>query len=533
MPGRATFAVALAAVLAAWIGARVIYWNGYYTEDAPGYVTDAIWAVLGQYQARDHVNGLNTGTYLPVALPIMLLGKSEVALGLWPLASSLLGLLSLVGLTARLFGRPHALLAGLLYATYPGDVFFSTVVMPDAIQAGWLSFSVFLVARALSGQASNRRAWLVGAGIAMGVCHLVRGNDVILLPIGVAAAAILSSTWRRESPSATVGAVLIYLSGYLLVNVLEGLAYLWAVGDFLHRFHVIHRHYGAMTSIQQWGLNTDWHTIPYSIFAPLLWWRIGGWGELNQDQAYHALTFCAAALLLFLGLAALLASNAARTRNGLAGFLLGVFWFGWPLLFHQFGSQSLTAFVPIHRLSRHVVVYAPGAIMAIVAGCFLVSSVVTSWRLAPLRRIALAMGLAGLLVQLYFSWTGEVVAYSAYHRIKDTYARIRERLPPDVRTIIADPGDLCFFDFWMNPLGAERVKIMAFANYSRCDQLTSGVVLTHSNPGWDGLSAPVIRETVTRLPCLLYPPATWRLIYQGSPERVYLIDGASKISQRP
>jgi hypothetical protein len=50
-------------------------------------------------------------------------------------------------------------------------------------------------------------------------------------------------------------------------------------------------------------------------------------------------------------------------------------------------------------------------------------------------------------------------------------------------------------------------------------------VLTFSNPGWEGLSAPIIRDTVERLPCLLRPPPRWRLLYDGHPEKVYLIAG--------
>ena len=88
-----------------WLGLRIRYWNGYYTEDSPGYVTDAIWAALGQYHARDNVNGLNVGTYLPVAIPLRLFGKSELALSLWPLFCSLLGVASLAGAAAILFGR--------------------------------------------------------------------------------------------------------------------------------------------------------------------------------------------------------------------------------------------------------------------------------------------------------------------------------------------------------------------------------------------------------------------------------------------
>ena len=92
--GSSAFRLAVVAVGLIWLGLRTVYWNGYYTEDAPGYVTDAIWMALGNYHARDHVNGLNVGTYLPVAVPLWLFGKSEVALSLWPLLCSLLGALS-------------------------------------------------------------------------------------------------------------------------------------------------------------------------------------------------------------------------------------------------------------------------------------------------------------------------------------------------------------------------------------------------------------------------------------------------------
>ena len=101
-----------------WLGLRILYWNGYYTEDAPGYVTDAIAIALRDYHARNHVNGLNIGTYAPVALPLLMFGKSEFALSLWPLLCSLLGVCSVGGIAAILFGRPFGVLAAFLYACY-------------------------------------------------------------------------------------------------------------------------------------------------------------------------------------------------------------------------------------------------------------------------------------------------------------------------------------------------------------------------------------------------------------------------------
>jgi hypothetical protein len=196
-------------------------------------------------------------------------------------------------------------------------------------------------------------------------------------------------------------------------------------------------------------------------------------------------------------------------------------WFTWPLLYHQMGSQSLTQFIPIHRLSRHLVVYAPGAVVAIVAGCCVIWSAAGT---RPARMSVAVLGVMTLLLHLHFNVMGEAIAYQAYHRIKDTYSRIRERLPAETRTIVADPGDLGFFDFWLNPLGQSQVRLVPFANYSHCAELTEGVVLTQSNPGWHGLDAPVIRETVARLPCLLTPSVNWRLLYEGYTEKVYVIE---------
>lgn len=507
-----------------WLALRVIYWNGYYTEDSPGYVTDAIWMAVGNYHVRNHVNGLNVGTYLPVALPIAMFGKSEAALSVWPLACSLLGLLSTVGAVRVFFDPRAALLSGFLYATYPGDVFFSTVVMPDAIQSGWLSFSICLVA--LAQCRPENRTLLVGGGIAMGVCHLARANDVLLMPIGVLAVVISSLAWRRQRIARALRDGAVYIGGWASVLAVEGLVYAATAGDFLWRLHVVQRHYGTPDSIARAGLNIDPRTIPFSLFAPISWWVRGEWGwhSLNQDQAYHGLLFCGAVLLLAAGVvAARLLQRLADPRT-VAGLGIAAVWLAWPILYHQFGSQSLTEYVPMHRLSRHLIVYAPGAIFAVAAGCTVLARAIREVHSLPLSVAAATLAVAALFVHLSVNRQGERIAFEAFHAIKDTYVRIRQHLPAGTRTITADPGDLCFFDFWLNPPGSERVRMVPFAAVTACDQINDGVVLTQSNPGWAG-GAPVIVDTVRRLPCLTAPPSAWRLLYQGYPERVFVVAG--------
>jgi hypothetical protein len=254
----------------------------------------------------------------------------------------------------------------------------------------------------------------------------------------------------------------------------------------------------------------------------LQWLDGGRWWEFNAEQAYHGLLFCLALVSSAIGAGVVSFNRNALSNRALAAVALSAFWLAWPLFYHQFGSQSVTQFVPIHRLSRHLVVYAPGAVFAVVAGCFAVKQAMGTWRTMAGRAL-IAVASAILVGHVYFNWRSEQIAYRAYHRIKATYLRILERLPRDVEVIAGDPGDLAFFDFWLNPLGVDRVAIVAFANYSTCDEIARGVVLTRSSIGWEGTQGPAIREVVARLPCLLDPPGTWRLLYDGYPEKIYVV----------
>ena len=110
--------------------------------------------------------------------------------------------------------------------------------------------------------------------------------------------------------------------------------------------------------------------------------------------------------------------------------MLGAFWLAWPLLYHEFGSQSLTEFVPMHRLSRHLVVYAPGAMFLAAVSAAVVARSVGSWRSGTWRRAAAAVAAVVLLAHLGFSWQGiQLERPREYHQIKRTYVRIREHLP--------------------------------------------------------------------------------------------------------
>jgi dolichyl-phosphate-mannose-protein mannosyltransferase len=515
------YAIAAAALVLTWAAARAFFWNGYYTEDAPGYVIDAVAVALGHRWVPTYVNGLNVATYVPVALPIRILGKSELALSIWPALCSLLGMIALGTLASILFGRWFGWLAAFLYATYPGDVFFSTVVMPDAIQAGWLSASMCAIGCAFRSRGSRRDPWLAAAGVALGICHLARANAFVFVPVGFWAVSILFRIANHERTGNIVRSCLVYLAGWSSVLAAEGLVYLWTMRDFFFRFRVVANHYGSIGSIHEQGLSIDPTIIPLSLFAPATWLTRGQWGLLTLNQAYHGLLFAWAVCALVAGGAVSIATKRLSDR-AVTGMAIGAVWLAWPILYHQFGSQSLTQFVPMHRLSRQLVVYAPGAMFAIVAGCYALWEAVRER--ASVRTAIVVLGCIALVVHIAINLKGERVEYDAYHHIKATYARIRDRLPSEPPPIVGDPGDLTFFDFWLNPLGTTRVRTLPFSGYASCRELQHVIVLTRSDPGWFGARAEAIEQAVRRLPCLVQPPANWQLLYDGYPERVFVVD---------
>jgi hypothetical protein len=95
--------------------------------------------------------------------------------------------------------------------------------------------------------------------------------------------------------------------------------------------------------------------------------------------------------------------------------------------------------------------YAPGAVFATVAGCYLVNAADAQGAAGDPPAV-LAVGCA-LRCSPDVQLAGERIAHGAHQRVKDTYGRIRQHLP-SVRTITADPGDLAHLRFLAQPARA-------------------------------------------------------------------------------
>ena len=501
--------------LLVWAALRAFFFIGYYMEDAPGFATDAVSWASGSWEPRTNLPGLRIGTYIPAGMAISVLGKTELALSAWPLASSLAGTLALLGICSRLKLGWWGWLALLLWISYPGDIIFSTVLMPDAIQTGWLLVAIWLALVGITGQ--RRTIPLIGSGLTIGLCYLVRENAVILVPVLLSAPLLLardSDGWRSRLWQAGLIA-----AGMAAVVAGEAIYYGVAYGAPGLRFAVSHAYYGGAEALNRHGLNADPWTIPGSLLPPLEWFRIGMplW-TLHPGQAYHAHAFVLGLLAWLAGALAIARMDGPDWRT----FVWLSIWAWWPVLYHQFGSQSLTAFVPIHRLPRQLVLYAPAAITMVAW----VAALMTRHR--PAHRLAAAAAAVCLAIGLLVHASGvnqglrlqsAIVAQttSIYDRLVDNLQGYRGR-------IYIDSAEVGLLDYFLNPLGSEAVVQIndIFASPS-CAAFEGAVVVTHSNPGWSFSPPPVLLDSARRrLPCLVQPPPSWKpLSPPWLPERIY------------
>ena len=516
----------LITALVVWAALRMFFYVGYYMEDAPGFVADAVSWASGSWEPRTNLPGLRIGTYIPAGIAISLLGKTELALSLWPLASSLAGTLALIGICSRLQIGRWSLLAAGLWAAYPGDVIFSTVLMPDAIQTGWFLVATWLALAGCTGR--WRTAALLASGAVFGFTYLVRENAVILAPVLVTAPLLLArddgdlrSRLRKSG---------LILAGLAAIVASEAVYYGLANGTPGLRFTVSHAYYGGAEALNRHGLNADPWTIPGSLLPPLEWLRIGmPWGSLHPGQAYHAYAFVLGLLAWCAGLLVFLRMGGSERR----AFLWMSIWAWWPVLYHQFGSQSLTSFVPIHRLPRQLILYAPAAITLVAwTGAHLTRHRAAHPRVAAIASIGLAMG---LLVHASGISQGLRLQSAMIGQTTTIYDRLIANLAGYRGRIYIDSAEVGLLDYFLNPLGVEPV-VRAHDIFSApsCAAFEGAIVVTHSNPGWSFSPAPVLLDSARqRLPCLEQPPPTWKQI-QGAPwlrERIYTVSPASPVAQ--
>ena len=126
-------------------------------------------------------------------------------------------------LGARLFDRRVGLTAAALLAFFPGQIFFSGLLMTEVLVTAGLLALLWLILVRLP---QNRRAsprWLVAAGLALGGLAMVRGEVALLAPMLGVYWAMGGMPWRRAAVQAALvlGAMAAVYVPWTIRNVVQ------------------------------------------------------------------------------------------------------------------------------------------------------------------------------------------------------------------------------------------------------------------------------------------------------------------------
>ncbi len=171
---------------------------------------------------------LRLALLLPVSFLFRILGTNELVAVLYPTVVSFGTLLLVFSIGRRVAGTAAGLFAAGVFALFPGDVIYGTMLLPDVLAPFYMAAAVWAVLR---GDGSGERAkwWWLGAGCAMFLAFNARENSywflLFFLPF-----AFDAKRWRKGLWMAAAGFAAPIVALYAF--------YALKSGDFLYNLHV-------------------------------------------------------------------------------------------------------------------------------------------------------------------------------------------------------------------------------------------------------------------------------------------------------
>jgi hypothetical protein len=291
---------------------------------------------------------LRLSLLLPVSFLFRIFGPSEFAAVLYPMLLSF-GTIVFIYLIGRKLYGPHAgLLGAFVLATFPGDVVYGTMLLPDTIVPFFLALSVWAFLSAEESPDSKAKWWYLAVGAFIFLAFNARENSyyflLFFLPF-----AFSRVRWKRG----------LYLvgAGFAAPVVLLYLLYAVKSGDFLFNLHLAEHQRDPLIQSGYIPKNSlNWFTNLRYMFPGFFQ---GMNGKLPFLSSLFGYTFYIGALCTVYAAWKGLSRRAWK-------LLIVPWWFLIGYLFLEFGSVSFSSFQMMVKLPRFLLTITPP--MAIACG---------------------------------------------------------------------------------------------------------------------------------------------------------------------
>jgi 4-amino-4-deoxy-L-arabinose transferase-like glycosyltransferase len=204
---------------------RLACFTGLVASDDAGYACLAQLISAGLYTPEQHLYAIRYGLILPVGVLYWLFGVSEWSTIALPLLASTIssGLIGLIG--HRLCGPTAGAIAALLYATFPLQLRYASILVPESVATCYLLAGVLLYV-STGERRQHTFGWLTG--MLVGLAYLTKEPALLVAP----ALLIDAMRWRRWRHAFGIA------GGVVAVIAIEHTYYAIATGDLLFRLHV-------------------------------------------------------------------------------------------------------------------------------------------------------------------------------------------------------------------------------------------------------------------------------------------------------
>ncbi len=312
---------------------------------------------------------LRWGLLVPVGIVYRIFGVHEWTTFVVPLLASTVSVPLLMILGERLVGLRAALLAGVLFASFPTSLHWATILIPEPVAELYMLMALIVYAEAEE-HSSILRGCVVG--LIWGISYLTKEPAVF-----VAMATVLDAAFRRRWRLAFG-----ICTGLMMIIITECAYYFSTSGDLLFRFHAmkIHEQSGMVIAANQNLTYRLFKSYPRMMLVP------------NSRFGLHSI------FTLILAAVALL-RRAPRWQ-----FL--ILWSALPWLYLNLGSSNLRHFVALPVSDRYIgFCYQP---LFLLAGWIL-----DQWTMRSQRTRALSLA-AITLVAAIGLWCGYVIRQQGF-----------------------------------------------------------------------------------------------------------------------
>lgn len=213
---------------------RLIYVTGFVYDDTFPYSVQAANIADGRYDMNaDLYYAMNISFIFMLGLFVSVFGKNPVGFYAWPFIAGVLTVVLGMVMAKRYYGEKVALITGLLLATSPIFILWSTIPHPDSLNPLlWNLFLFFFIRGELASTQKETALNFILAGFIMGFSFYTRIFSIILFVV----VPISFLIYRRFSLSGILRYAWL-IPGFSIAFLMgNGAYYIWE-GDFFLRYH--------------------------------------------------------------------------------------------------------------------------------------------------------------------------------------------------------------------------------------------------------------------------------------------------------